>query len=121
MEEKEYFEWSNLYQKWIETLYTWDDVAITRKVDQAFGGNPSLGIPGKPHQYLQAPQVAKNALTKKEYKKFVSLVCRVNGITTHTLKERNPDCELTVMEISRTLDEVLRPQVKLTNIGKKDI
>jgi hypothetical protein len=121
MEEKIYFEWSMLDQTWISSNYTWDDVAIANKVNQALGGNPFIGIPPKPHEYLRPAEIVKKSLTGKEYARFVNLVCRVNGITVHALKERNPDCELTLTEIKRTVDDILRPQVKVTQIGKQDI
>jgi hypothetical protein len=121
MEEKIYFEWSTLDQTWISANYTWEDVAIVTKVGQALGGNPFGGIPQKPHEYLRPTEIVKKTLTDKEYKRFVNLVCRVNGITVHSLKERKPDCELTLIEIQRTVEEVLRPQVKVTQIGKQDI
>jgi len=118
MEDKEYFKWSNLNQEWIGVYYTWNDVAITKTVDQALGGNPFIGLP---HEYLSPTEIVKKALTNSEYKKFVNLVCRVNGITVHSLKERNSECELTLIEIRRTIEEVLKPKVKVTRISNRDI
>lgn len=121
MEEKIYFKWSNLFEEWIGAYYTWDDVAITIKVKDALGGNPFAGIPAVSHTYLPPQEIIKQTLTGKEYKKFVNLVCKVNGITTHQLKERNPECVMTLTEIDRVINEVLKPQVKVTQISRKDI
>jgi hypothetical protein len=118
MEEKIYFDWSNLEVNWIDVEYIWIDVAITRKVEQAFGGNPFGGVPGTKHVYLPPAEVVKKALDKKEYKRFITLVCKVNGITVQSMKERKPECKLTLTEIKRTIEEVLRPQVRVTHIHK---
>jgi hypothetical protein len=115
MEDKEYFKWSNLNQEWIEVYYTWNDVAITKKVNQALG-DPFFGLPHHP-----PVKIVKKALTKTEYRKFVGLVCRVNGITTNSMKERKPGCELTLIEIRRTIEEVLKPKVTVTSISNHDI
>jgi len=122
MDEKIYFKWSNLNEEWIGAYYTWDDVAITIKVRDALGGvNANLTTTGVKHVYLPPQEIIKQTLTGKEYKKFVNLICKVNGITTHELKERNPECVMTLTEIDRTIEEVLKPQVKLTQISRKDI
>jgi hypothetical protein len=62
--------------------------------------------------------IIKKELDSKEYKTFVNLVCKVNGITVYSLKQRKPECKLTLTEINRTIEEVLRPQVKVTYIHK---
>jgi hypothetical protein len=121
MEEKIYLRWPEVDSEWIGTLYTWADVAVTKKVEKIFsGGGGGGGLPVIFHkQQPQTPaQIVKKELDSKEYKTFVNLVCKVNGITVHSLKQRKPECKLTLTEINRTIEEVLRPQVKVTYIHK---
>lgn len=120
-ENKIYLEWNQYNDVWSTTLYTWNDVAIALKVGQAFGGSPFGGLPLEKHIYLPPQEIVKKTLTGKEYKKFVNLVCKVNGITSQQLKVRNPECIMTLTEIQRTIEEVLKPQVKITQIKIEDI
>lgn len=117
---KTYYKWSNLNKRWIGTYYTWDDVFIIVKASKALGGGGTfIGSPGIKHPNPQ--QLIKNTLTDKEYKRFINLVCKVNGITFLQLKERKPDRKISLIEIRKTIDEVLKPQVKITQIGKNNI
>jgi hypothetical protein len=123
MEEKIYLKWPEVDSEWIGTLYTWGDVSIIKKVEQILsgGGGGGGGLPVIFHKKNTPEQVVKKALDPKEYKRFIDLVCKVNGITVHAIKERKSDCKLTLTEIHRTIEEVLRPQVKVTRIYVQDI
>ena len=120
---KTYYEWSNLDKQWIALYYTWSDVFLAIKVSESLGGGGGslLRQPRTIHKQPNPQQIIKKSLTDKEYKKFINLVCRVNGITVLQLKERKPDRKISLIEITKTIEEVLKPQVRITQIGKKDI
>ena len=120
---KTYYKWSNLDKQWIALYYTWSDVFITIKVSESLGGGGGslLRQPRTINKQPNPQQIIKKSLTDKEYKKFINLVCRVNGITVLQLKERKPDRKISLIEITKTIEEVLKPQVRVTQIGNKDI
>ena len=72
--DKLYFTWANLNEEWIGAYYTWDDVAITTKVSQAFGF-PGVGVPGDRHVYLPPQEIVKQALTGKESPTKIECYC----------------------------------------------
>ena len=121
---KTYYEWSNLDKQWIALYFTWSDVFLAIKVSESLGGGGGGGSLLRQPRTIKQPnpqQIIKKSLTDKEYKKFINLVCRVNGITVLQLKERKPDRKISLIEITKTIDEVLKPQVRVTQIGNKDI
>jgi hypothetical protein len=119
MSDKQCFTWSQLAEEWIGAMYPWSDVCILIK--GGGGGNAQIfDLP--PHTYLPPTEIIKDRLTKNEFRRFVELVCKVNGISTKEIKERKErgEIEVTLSEIHRLYEDVSR-SVKLRGIGREDI
>lgn len=119
---KQYFSWESLREEWIGARYQWYDVAIVIHVDQILGGGGG-SVVGKPHTYLPPAEVIKQKLPEKEYKRFITLVCKVNEITFKQIKERREknQPEVTLLEIQKTIHEVSKPFVSIMKITRVDI
>jgi hypothetical protein len=116
---KQCFTWSELGEEWIGAMYPWSDVCI---LIQAAGGGGVQVFDLPPHTYIPPHEVAKDRLTKKEYRRFIELVCNVNGITKAERKARRErgEIEVTMTEIQRLYESVSR-SVKIGNIRREDI
>jgi hypothetical protein len=116
---KQCFTWSELAEEWIGAMYTWADVCI---LVQAAGGGSSQIFDLPPHKYLPPVEVAKDRLSKKEYKRFIELVCKINGITVEQTKERKEkgEVEVTLSEIQRLYEDVKR-SITIKQINREDI
>jgi hypothetical protein len=116
---KQCFTWSELAEEWIGAMYPWADVCI---LIQAAGGGGSQIFDLPPHEYLPPAPVAKDRLTKKEYRRFIELVCRINGISTSDIKERKErgEVEVTLSEIQRLYEDV-KKSVSIKQIRREDI
>jgi hypothetical protein len=116
---KQCFTWSELGEEWIGAMYPWSDVCI---LIQAAGGGGTHIFDLPPHRYLPPAEVVKDRLTKKEYRRFVELVCNINGITKVERKERRErgEIEVTLSEIQRLYESVGRA-VRVGNISREDI
>lgn len=119
--EKQCFTWSQLGEEWIGAMYTWADVCILIKASEGGGGNPNM-YSIAPHTFLPPVEVAKDRLDKKEYKRFIELVCKINGISikeTKARKERG-EVEVTLSEIQKLYEDVNKAVV-LKRISREDI
>ena len=116
---KKCFTWSQLNKKWSAVKYKWNDVCILIK---AGGGGILLSDPHIRKKKLPTAEEAQHRLTKEEYKHFIELVCRVNGISSKAIKERkdNGQIDVTVFEIE-TLYEDVSKSIKLNGITREDI
>jgi hypothetical protein len=116
-DQKVYLKWNEVNETWSGNLYQWYDVAIIIKVEQALGGAPFE------HTYLAPQEIIKKKLTKDEYKHFIKLVCRVNGIDINQILERNEEGkpEITIKEIRRTINEIAPISVRIKSISRVDI
>jgi hypothetical protein len=118
---KQCFTWSQLAEEWIGAAYQWADVCILIQAAGGGGGNAfTFDLP--PHEYLPPAEVAKDRLSKKEYRRFIELVCRVNGITSTERKMRKEkgEVEVTLSEIQRLYEDV-KKKVTLKQIRREDI
>jgi hypothetical protein len=115
---KQCFTWSQMAEEWDSANYIWSDVCILISA----GGGGAAGFFEGSHKYIPPAEVAKDRLTKKEYKRFIEIVCNVNGISSKERKERKDkgEIEVTLSEITRTYEEIRRAVV-LKKISREDI
>ena len=108
------FTWSQLGEEWIGSLYTWNDVCIIISAETAAGG--AAGFFDEPHRYLEPQEIIKDKLDPKEFKRFIEIVCTVNGIAETQIKERklNGLPTITVKEIERAINEVKSYNPRMT-------
>ena len=118
-DQKVYLKWNEVNETWSGNLYQWYDVAIIVKVEEALNGG---GAPLE-HTYLAPQEIIKKKLTEDEYKHFIKLVCRVNGIDFNQILERSKEGKpgITIKEISRTINEVAPISVRIKSISRVDI
>jgi hypothetical protein len=116
---KKCFTWAEMAEQWMEAHYPWADVCI---LIQAAGGGGSQIFELPPHVYIPPAPVAKDRLSKKEYRRFIELVCRINGISTKEIKERKErgEVEVTLSEIQRLYEDV-KKSVSIKQIRREDI
>ncbi len=114
---KKCFLWSELAEEWIGANYIWSDVCIIIKVKEALAGGGGVFVAKTPLEKI------KDYLDDTEYKKFIEIVCRINGLTFRDIKERRDSNlpEVTFIEIKKTISSVSRAAVKVTRISREDI
>ncbi len=119
MADKKCFLWSELAEEWIGAYYIWSDVCIAIKVKQALsGGGGGIVLTDQ-----SAVQKLKQQLDPVEYKRFIEIVCKVNGLTFRQIKERKENGlpEITMVEIKRAVQSITRPNVTVKRISREDI
>lgn len=118
---KQYFTWEGLHEEWIGAYYQWYDVAIIIHVNDIIGGGGAAIQ--QQHVYLPPAELIKQKLPEREYKRFITLVCKVNEITFKQMKERREknQPEVTLIEIQKTIQEVAKPFVSVKRINRVDI
>lgn len=116
---KQCFTWAEMAEEWDSAEYIWSDVCI---LIQAGGGGGAAGFFDSPHKYIAPADVAKERLSKKQYKRFIEIVCQINGINSKQIKERKErgEIEVTISEITRTYEEIHKAVV-LKKITREDI
>lgn len=114
---KKYLKWNEVPETFKLAPYTWNDVSIIIQVEQIIGGGSS-GIAPKEYKF-EPIKTIKDTLPKKEYDRFIEIVCNVNGLTTRDLKKRKSEKSpiITIKEIQLTIDTV-KASVKISNIEK---
>ena len=114
---KKCFLWSELAEEWIGAQYIWSDVCIIIKVKQALAGGGGLILHKTPIEKI------KDYLDDTEYKRFIEIVCRINGLTFREIKERHEKGlpEVTFVEIKKAITSVSRAAVKVIKISREDI
>ena len=141
IEEIHWYEWGLYNHTWESLNKDWDVVRITQLVRDFLTGNGagfgggSIGGAGLPlgvgiidptisaaqsgrvgYTKITGDMIFGKNLTKLESKQFISLVCKINGITIEQVKQRK-NSELTLLEITKTIDTVLGTNVVLKSIG----
>ena len=120
MADKKCFQWSELGEEWIGATYIWSDVCIMIKVKDAFAGGGGGGIILTDKNAVDKIQ---KQLDPEEYKRFIAIVCRVNGLTYQEIKSRD-DAGLptvTFKEIKAAIQSVTHATVRIRGIRRGDI
>jgi hypothetical protein len=115
---KKCFLWSELAEEWIGANYIWSDVCIIIKVKEALSaGGGGVYVAKSPLEKI------KDYLDDTEYKRFIEIVCHINGLTFRDVKERRDSGhpEVTFIEIKKAITSVSRASVKVTRISREDI
>ena len=115
-ETKQYFTWEGLHEEWIGARYQWYDVALIIRVNDILGSGIAFQ---QSHSYLPPIEIIKEKLPKKDYKRFISLVCKINEITYKEIKERREknQPEIILKEIQKTIDCIIKPIIKIKSIN----
>ena len=116
---KKCFTWSEMAEQWNAAMYVWADVCI---LIQAGGGGGVQMFDLPPHEYLPPAPVAKDRLSKKDYKRFIELVCKINGIssTERKVRKEKGEVDVTLSEIQRLYEDV-KKSIVLKQIRREDI
>jgi hypothetical protein len=110
MDQKIYLKWEDNVIIWDDTLsygayhFTWDQVWIVQQAQQAVGGGG-----WSPRQQFER---IREKLPEEEVKKFIKVVCEVNGRIYSEKKYKQVEAQLTVDDIKKTFDTVLRVKVE---------
>jgi hypothetical protein len=124
MYQKILYQWDNLNINWNAVDMNWNDVFYLIEIGEALGGFPWTGPwSGKKHEYLPPAELVKSKLRPDQYNLFIKILCKVNGIKTEEIKKRRITNlpEITMGEITRTMDEVFIPIVKVKQVFRSDI
>ena len=105
MEEKIWLTWDDNTLRWGDIDgFVWDQVYIVKKVEGMFGGV----LPGDPMAELD------KKLPEEEVKKFIKVVCEVNGKIYSESRWKKVQQKITVDDIKRTFDRFV--DVKIGDI-----
>jgi hypothetical protein len=125
-DEKRYLKWNEVDSSWLETFYLWSEVAIIIRAAEALGGGGFYDGPGTYEhdrkQHELALKLLKQKLSKEEYKQFVRIVCKINGVEMKETKIRKTKGhpEITVKEVSKAFD-IINPKITVNQISRVDI
>ena len=114
MSTKKCFLWSELGEEWIGSTYIWSDVCIIIAVKQALaGGGGGMILSDK-----TAIHKIKAQLEPERYKRFIEIVCKVNGLTFREIHERKEKDmpEVTLVEIKAAIQSVTQSNVRVKQI-----
>jgi len=109
MDQYTYLTWDNNLILWDDTEsygkyhFTWDQVRLIQNVQAALNGGG--WSPTNPFERI------REKLPEEEVKKFIKVVCEVNGRICTEKKYKHIESKITVNEIKKTIDTVLRVQV----------
>lgn len=91
------FKWSNANFQWNNNPYTWDDCAITQEIVDTIQAGGSY------------QEVFKD---KKKKKKFIKLLCKVEGIEYKETKEIKKR-QIRITDVALVVKEVLDVDIKI--------
>jgi len=106
---KVYLEWENTDFTWDQLDMLWEDVAIIKEVGELIrrGGGSSDYVRGNPWDKT------RRELGEEKTKKFIKIVCRVNGLEYEDVIDPNPKIKVTANHIDRVFNESIKVGIKI--------
>ena len=106
---KVYLEWENVDFTWDQLDMLWEDVAIIKVVGELIrrGGGSSAYVRGNPWEKT------RTELGEEKTKKFIRIVCKVNGLEYEEVVYPNPKIKVTADHIDKVFTEAIKIGVKV--------
>ena len=116
---KKYLKWEEVTVKWENVDLLWEEVFILLEVVQALKKRGSGGSGNTMKEYIQnnpwdrTKEILEDELGKEKTKKFIKLICKVNGLDFEKTVEPNRQIKLTANHVTTTLNEGIKVGIKM--------
>jgi hypothetical protein len=109
MTNKVYLEWENVNFTWDNLDMLWEEVAIIQEVGEVIrrSGGSTAYVKGNPWEKT------REQLGEEKTKKFIRVVCKVNGLEYDDVIDPNPKIKVTADHIDRVFTEAIKVGVKI--------
>jgi hypothetical protein len=106
---KVYLEWENTDFTWDQLDMLWEEVAIIKEVGELIrrGGGAGAYVKGNPWEKT------REQLGEEKTKKFIRIVCNVNGLDYEDVIDPNPKIKVTATHIEKVFTEAVKVGVKI--------
>ena len=106
---KVYLEWENTDFTWDHLNMLWEEVAIIKEVGELIrrGGGGNAYVKGNPWEKT------REQLGEEKTKKFIRIVCNVNGLDYEDVIDPNPKIRVTATHIEKVFTEAVKVGVKI--------
>jgi len=106
---KVYLEWENTDFTWDHLDMLWEEVAIIKEVGELIrrGGGAGAYVRGNPWEKT------REQLGEEKTKKFIRIVCNVNGLEYEDVIDPNPKIKVTATHIEKVFIEAVKVGVKI--------
>ena len=106
---KVYLEWENTDFTWDQLDMLWEEVAIIKEVGELIrrGGGAGAYVRGNPWEKT------REQLGEEKTKKFIRIVCNVNGLDYEDVIDPNPKIKVTATHIEKVFTEAVKVGVKI--------
>jgi len=109
-EGKKYVKWEEATINWENVELTWDEFFILLEVTEVLrkggGGGTSLKEYMEKNPWDKTKQNIEKELGEEKTKKFIKLICKINGIEYKQTKEKQDKIDITTEHLERTFKEV---------------
>jgi len=106
---KVYLEWENTDFTWDHLDMLWEEVAIIKEVGELIrrGGGAGAYVRGNPWEKT------REQLGEEKTRKFIRIVCNVNGLDYEDVIDPNPKIKVTATHIEKVFTEAVKVGVKI--------
>ena len=118
MQTKVYLNWEDVNMLWEQVDMTWEEVYILIEVGEGLrkrGGGANGGLMDyiKNNPWDVTKRDIEKEVGKEKTKKFIKLVCRVNGLDFEEVTEPNSKVKVTVDQLEKVFNEGIKVGVKI--------
>lgn len=113
---KKFLKWEEINVKWEDLTLLWEDISILLEVAQVFrkgGSGASYKEYVKNNPWDQSKKQLEKELGEEKTKKFIKLICRVNGIDYEKVVEPNNKIKITTDHIEKVFTEAIKVGIKI--------
>ncbi len=113
---KKFLKWEEINVKWEDLILLWEDISILLEVSEALrkgGSGASYKEYVKNNPWDQSKKQLEKELGEEKTKKFIKLVCRVNGIDYEEVVEPNNKIKITTDHIEKVFNEAIKVGIKI--------
>lgn len=109
MQTKVYLEWENVNFTWENLDMLWEEVVLIKEVGELInkGGGSGAYVRGNPWEKT------REQLGEEKTKRFIRVVCKVNGLEYEDVIDPNPKIKVRAEHIEKVFNEAVKVGVKI--------
>jgi hypothetical protein len=118
MQTKIYLNWEDVNILWEQVDMTWEEVYILQEIGAVIrrrggGGDGALMDYIKGNPWDVTKKEIEKEVGEEKTKKFIKLVCRINGLDYEEATEPNSKVKVTVEQLEKVFNESIKVGVKI--------
>lgn len=113
---KKFLKWEEITVNWEDLTLLWEDISILLEVAGVIRGGGSGATYKeyvKNNPWDQSKKQLEKELGEEKTKKFIKLICRVNGIDYEEVAEPNNKIKITTEHIEKVFNEAVKVGIKI--------